>query len=484
MPSNQPQPVDPAAEANVTASGSRKSNSLQLRHSSSPSPERAVPPLLSTNQPMKLCIFGAAPGTGNLGVSALSLSLLGGIARRIKCPLITTFDNSPGLRTDHVRLGGHDLAYQLCGAIPTRRLYHPDSLWRIRLAGRLGGLGHPAIRAIREADAVLDITGGDSFTDLYGQRRFRTVTREKLITLEQNRPLILPPQTIGPFNRDRNRRLAQRIIRSAQMVWARDQKSFTVLRELLGSEFDTDRHRCGIDVAFGLEAHEPDRAIPEPIASWLAPDRTRPVVGFNVSGLITNNPIASKQRFGLRADYHQAVIRFLHRILRDTDSNVLLVPHVSTMTGHFEHDPDACESTAAELGREYRARVQTLPDGYDACETKWIIARTDWFCGTRMHAAIAALACGVPCAAIAYTRKTRGVFETCGQGRHVADPRTTDTDDIVDELWRSFDEREEAEISLQRELPNIRWQVETQMDQILACCASGGQQQGLLRKAA
>ena len=66
----------------------------------------------------------------------------------------------------------------------------------------------------------------------------------------------------------------------------------------------------------------------------------------------------------------------------------------------------------------------------------------------------------------------------------MADPRTTDTEDIVEELWRSFNEREEAERSLQRELPNIRWQVETQMDQILAGCASSGQQKDVLRKAA
>ena len=41
-----------------------------------------------------------------------------------------------------------------------------------------------------------------------------------------------------------------------------------------------------------------------------------------------------------------------------------------------------------------------------------------------------------------------------------------------------------AETSLQRELPTIRWQVETQMDQILNCCASTEQYSGGLRKAA
>ncbi|UCD75709.1 MAG: polysaccharide pyruvyl transferase family protein [Phycisphaerales bacterium] len=484
MPSNQHRSAGHGAETPVTARDSHSTGSSSLSFPGDCPAPGSEAPRFGSDRSLKLCVFGAAPGTGNLGVSALSLSLLGGIARRVKCPLITTFDNSPGLRTDHVRIGGHDLAYQLCGMIPTRRLYHPDSLWRIRLAGRLGGLGNLAIKAIREADAVLDLTGGDSFTDLYGRRRFRIVTLEKIIALQQKRPLILPPQTIGPFNHARSRRIAQRILRAATMVWARDQKSFTILRELLGCDFDTHRHRCGIDIAFGLETNEPARPLPEPIASWLSPDRSRPVVGFNVSGLISNNPDQSKRRFNLRADYHQAVVRFLRRILDETDCNVLLVPHVSTAPGHFEHDPDACKSAAAELGRTHRRRVQVLPDCYDACETKWVIARTDWFCGTRMHAAIAALSSGVPSAAIAYTRKTLGVFQTCGQGRHVADPRETDTDDIVEHLWRSFNERAEAEVSLQRELPTIRWQVETQMDQILGCCASAEQFGSGLRKAA
>lgn len=439
---------------------------------------------LSIEQPLKLCIFGAALGTGNLGVSALSLSLLEGIARRVRFPQITTFDNSPGLRTDTVRLTDHDLTYQCCGVIPTRRLYHRDSLFRVRLAGRLGGISSPAIRAIREADAVIDVTGGDSFTDLYGPRRFRIVTGEKFITLEQNRPLILAPQTIGPFKSRRSRAIAQKLLRAAAMVWTRDQKSYTVLRELLGDDFDMDRHRCGVDLAFGLGSYVPTHPLPDPVEQWLSSERTNPLVGFNISGLIANNPEQSRRRFGLLADYRESVVRLLRRILKQTDSNILLVPHVSTRPNHFEHDADACESVAEELRQIDRNRVAVLPDGCDVFETKWIIARTDWFCGTRMHAAIAALTSGVPTAAIAYTRKTFGVFDTCQQGDHVADPRHLTTDDVVDHLWRCYVQREKTEADLQRALPTVHWQVESQMDDMLSCCLQHAQKQAPLRKAA
>ena len=77
-------------------------------------------------------------------------------------------------------------------------------------------------------------------------------------------------------------------------------------------------------------------------------------------------------------------------------------------------------------------------------ETKWLISQLDWFCGTRMHATIAALSSGVPVSAIAYSAKVQGVFETCGQGDAVADARTLPGPDVVEVVWASFAGRRAA----------------------------------------
>jgi len=431
---------------------------------------RADHPMGAPDQPLRLCIFGAPPGTGNLGVTALNRSLLEGIARRAPDAAITVFDDQRGIRMDSAPLPNGRLPYRLCGAIPTRRIYLRDSLWRIRLSGRLGGLGNPAIRALRAADGVLDVTGGDSFTDLYGPRRFRWATLDKLIALEQGAPLILAPQTIGPFRSARSRRIGRRILRAATMIWARDTRSYAFLRELLGADFDPDRHRCGVDLAFALEARRPERPLDPPVSDWLADDASRPVIGFNVSGLLSNNAAASRARFGLRAEYDRAVIGFLQRILRETDANVLLMPHVATQAGHHEHDPDACASVTRALRDVDKRRIATVSGIYEPGEMKWIIARTDWFCATRMHAGIAALSSGVPTAAIAYSHKTRGVYDTCGQGWHVADPRESDTAQVIDHLWESWMHREAAAADLRHRLPFVLRQAEDQMSGMLAGC--------------
>jgi polysaccharide pyruvyl transferase WcaK-like protein len=399
-------------------------------------------------------------------------------------PLITCFDNGSGVRFTHDRVDGYDLAYRLCGVVPSRRIYHRDSLWRIRTSGRLGGLGHAAIDAIRKADAVLDCTSGDSFTDLYSHRRFRLVTWEKLLVLEQGRPLILLPQTIGPFAGARAHRLAGRIARAATMAWARDDQSFATLHDLLAGEFDPDRHRCGVDLAFSLEAREPSRALPETIAAWLSRRDGRPLIGFNVSGLILNDPHAGSDRFRLRAAYRHAVTRFLEMILAGTDANILLVPHVVTDKGHFENDPDASEAVVEALGTAGHGRVACLGGDYSPSETKWIIGRTDWFCGTRMHSAIAALSSGVPAAAMAYSPKHLGIFRTCGQGSHVADLREMETREVVDQLWRSWSNRHEARLALEHALPAVLAKAERQMDEIVACCAGAQWQHTTLRRAA
>lgn len=414
------------------------------------------------------CIFGADPGTGNLGITALGLSLLAGIARRIGDPLVTFFDEGEGIRTECVQVAGRDLTYRRCGAVPTRRIYRRDSLWQIRAAGRLGGFGNAAIDAMRGADAVLDVTSGDGFTDLYGPRRFRWAVAAKQIALEQRVPLILLPQTIGPFTADRARRTARRLIRAAESVWARDPASAETLRALLGEHFDGRRHHVGVDLAFGLEPRKPARRLAEPVASWLTQARNRPLVGLNVSGLICDGNGTARRRYGLRADYRRAVTCLVRRILSETDADILLVPHVFTVPG-YQNDPDACEVIASAVDPRDRTRVAILLDVRDPREAKWVIARTDWFCAARMHAAIAALSSGVPAAAVAYSDKVHGVFETCGLDGHVADLRRIETDDVAARLWRSWTARDAARERLHARLPAVSARIETQMDEILQC---------------
>lgn len=403
--------------------------------------------------PVKLCLFGAAPDTANLGVSALYLSILNAIVERYPDADVTVFDNGKGRRAGRQRLGDRTVPITLCGANMSRRYYRADNLINMTVSGALGGLGNPCVAAMANADAILDISGGDSFTDLYGMKRFRSMTLTKRLALRLGVPLFLMPQTYGPFERDDTRAIASEIVRGAAMAWARDARNFETLTDLLGGQVDPARHGNGVDVAFALPRNRPATLSPR-LAALLERPRTRPLIGFNVSGLIYNPGIRGSQQFGFKADYQALVHGILKRFRDETDADIVLIPHVLHRPGHDEADTPACLAAAKWL--DCPERVVVVEDQYDATEMKWLIAQMDFFCGTRMHSTIAGLSSLVPTSAVAYSKKTLGVFESCGQGGEVTDPRDVDADACIAAIWSTWERRESVAASLAAGLPSVR----------------------------
>lgn len=415
-------------------------------------------------------LFGAPPDTGNLGVSALCHASVQGVLDRVPGAALRVFDHGRGLRRGALDIGPASPVVDLCGAANTRRLHRPESLAMMYATAVLRAPRLTNARWIADADAVLDISGGDSFTDLYGSHRFWTVALPKLTTLRLGRPLALLPQTYGPFNEPETRRRASTIVRRATMAWARDARSFEILRDLLGDSFDPTRHCLGVDVAFGLRTQQPSGAVVEGLPLEPSGRAGRPLIGFNVSGLIWNDPEKARSRYRFKADYRAAVVGFLTRLLEREDVELLLVPHVLAPTGHFESDGDACAAARDALPPGLRARAHVLRGVDTAPQAKWVIARCHWFCGTRMHATIAGLSSGVPTASISYSDKTLGVFETCSVGDAVIDPREHETADVVERLWDVWKDRERHRNVLSREAPGMARRAADQMDRIVAAC--------------
>lgn len=419
----------------------------------------------------RVCVFGATPDTGNLGVSALMEATLSGIVRRLGRPEITVFDNGWGERPGRLLVDGEPFDFRLRGARIGRRYWRSENLWNMRVSGALGGLGNPGVRQVDGTDAVLDISGGDSFTDLYGRSRRQLVMLPKLLALQRGVPLVLLPQTYGPFASPRCRRLAERIVRGATMAWARDLDSYSTLRALLGNAFDSDRHRCGVDVAFLLEPRRPPERVTAPFEEWLVADGSSPVAGLGISGLVYGDPAAA-ERFGLAIDYREVVRELAHDLVTRESARLVLVPHVRGSGS--ESDDRACQDLLERLGPRVRERVIILPGGLNAGETKWCIGRLGWFCGTRMHSTIAALSSGVPAAAIAYSGKTRGVFATCGQEEWVVDARMVSGEELAERVLRSWHARVHVAEALSGRLPAVRMDAEAQLDAIAAVCSDFG----------
>jgi len=414
----------------------------------------------------QLTIANAAPDTGNLGVSALCFSVLEGVLRRAPGTRVVLFDHGVGVREAGLETDRGVSPYALCGAKNSRRFHQAESLPGNLALARLGYSGRGPARVIRQSDALMDISGGDSFSDIYGARRFETVCMLKHLALRLGTPLVLLPQTYGPFASPDAERAAARFVREASVAWARDERSYEVLRELAGDRFDPERHRCGVDVAFALGRLAPGD-LPDPIPAWLEDDA--PVAGLNVSGLIYNQGERAREQYGLAFEYAPAVRELVERILAsEADARVLLTPHVAPPNPESaESDERACRALVATLPAGLRERCAVAPALTDPRHAKWLISQCDWFCGTRMHSTIAGLSSGVPTATLAYSGKAQGVFESCGQGDGVADMRSLDGPAAVEIALASWNDRSRVRDSLRAGLPAVMETAELQLDHIV-----------------
>ncbi len=281
--------------------------------------------------------------------------------------------------------------------------------------------------AVRGCDLVLDISAGDSFADIYGARRFLFNFLSKLAVVVARRPLILSPQTIGPFDRGWTKFLAGRAMRSAAMVVTRDALSTDYVRSFGISDTLVE----ATDVAFRLPYSAPQMRVGGPVR-----------VGLNVSGLLFNGGYTQNNMFGLACDYPEAVRRLCTFFTAEKDCELHLVGHVNSHDQPVEDDYRVCEALVAEF-----PGTKLAPRFADPSAAKSYISGLDFFAGSRMHACIAAFSSGVPVLPMAYSRKFAGLFNTLGYHR-LADCRAQPTETIVSEVIEAYRQREALRIEV------------------------------------
>ncbi len=413
----------------------------------------------------RFAFFGAAPDTGNRGVSALFRSVVEGIGGAFPNSELLVYDNGLGRREESTVLeSGAPYRYARLGARGGKRYYLRENLAPAAAFASLGrtlGALHPMVRELDRCDAILDVSGGDSFSDIYGAERFWLIVRPKLIAAHRGVPLVLLPQTYGPFDGKKARAVARRAVLGAQIAWARDPYSFEALKELLGGELDESRHCEGVDMAFNLGTLDPGEKVGAELRTWLADKESHPLIGLNVSGLIALDLENATRQFRLKANYLQVLDGFIREALREPERRLLLVPHTMPL------DTEGCERVLAALPHALRARIRIAPSSVDEREVKWLIAQMDWFAGTRMHSTIASLSSRVPTAAVAYSDKTRGVFATCGVEDQVIDPRRLGTDEVIARMIESLNARERIGAVLSGSIPGVKARAAAQFSRIV-----------------
>lgn len=285
----------------------------------------------------------------------------------------------------------------------------------LRIRHLLAGRGGEYFDAVRRCDLIVDICAGDGFTDIYGVFQLFLHSMTKLAVLQGRRPLVLAPQTIGPFRHGWSRAIARGIINRSQLVFTRDALSTAAMVDL---KVKTEAREV-IDVAFSLPFTRPER-----VDGKLS-------VGVNVSGLLHYHA----DRFQLTIDHNALLEQFIEAMLARPDAEVWLVSHVPHTEASTEYDDDAVMAVSKRFPTAHVA-----PKFANSVEAKSFIAGLDFFTGGRMHACIGAFSSGVPVVPIAYSRKFNGLFQTLGYS-HFIDGRAVDTASALSQLLEAVEQR-------------------------------------------
>ena len=247
---------------------------------------------------------------------------------------------------------------------------------------------------IRRQDIVLDIGAGDSFADIYTDKRFTYIMATKLLAIMAGKPLILSPQTIGPFSRQPHSSMAAWACRKAAMVFVRDPLSMAVLASLA----PTAKAAQVVDVAFVLPFDRPERQPGGPVR-----------VGINVSGLLMSGGYLGTNDYGVGFDYPAMTRALIAAFLDMPDVAVSLVPHVNAPAIPRDDDGAACDLLKSEFPAVERIAAFASPSA-----AKSYISGLDFLVGARMHATIAAYSSGVPVVPVSYSRKFEGLYGGLG----------------------------------------------------------------------
>ncbi len=250
------------------------------------------------------------------------------------------------------------------------------------------------IKQFRRCDIIIDATAGDSFSDIYGMKIFTAIFIFKWLSILSGVPVILAPQTIGPFKHAISKTVANLYLRFVAHIFLRDELSSKEITNNCYSKLTV-----ASDMAFVLPYRrnlEEQKAIPD-IRN----------IGFNISGLLYNdgyNLNNSSKNFSYKQMCDEIIERLLEKGYR-----VYLVPHVVGHDCGVDNDYYISEEICKR-----NPKLVLAPYFNNPVEAKSFISGLDFFIGSRMHATIAAISSGIATVPIAYSRKFQGVFEPLG----------------------------------------------------------------------
>lgn len=294
----------------------------------------------------------------------------------------------------------------------------PFSYFRLFMKGLLKDHWHDYNEfhgAVKSCNFFVDTCGGDSFSDIYGAYTLRRVKMDHYIADKYNIPVIMLPQTIGPFNTPKGKKIGLEIMHNAEKIFIRDKVSYDIAKQYEPE----DKLFLTIDMAFHMQY--PD---------YKEESFTKRRIGVSPSALLWTTSYGDYNKYGLREDYKECIRRIIKRLLI-TDYEIVLLAHVliGTASNPNEDDYWLCKRLHCEF-----PETKVAPYFYTPMEAKSYISTLDGLMSSRMHCCIGAYSSGVPVFTLGYSRKFNGLFEETLRYPYGTDLRSDDLSSSIAKL--------------------------------------------------
>lgn len=248
-------------------------------------------------------------------------------------------------------------------------------------------------KEIKKCNVVFDFTEGDSFTEIYGIKRFIQTSIMKEIVILNKIPLVLGPQTFGPIYTKFAEKWMKHIIKKSYIAIARDKLSYDFIRNLV----NRNDLKLSNDIAFEL---------PYCKSKNLKSNKLK--IGLNISGLLWSGGYSGNNQFGLKIDYQRYIRSIIKYLLENDKFEVHIISHVIL---DDINNPEADNYVSSIIVKEYPEVIEA-PLFKSPIDAKTYISNMDCFIGSRMHATIASFSAGVPTIPVSYSRKFEGLYQS------------------------------------------------------------------------
>lgn len=235
------------------------------------------------------------------------------------------------------------------------------------------------------------------------------------------KPLIFFTQSLGPFNKSRNKNLFKKIFNESALALLRDTRS---KNNLLDIGVDSKKLCVMPDAAFALVNLE---AIEQAKNRTTLPENLKVAVSVRHWQYFQNvDPLKGQKR------YQEAIKELVVYLVENYRASVTFVSTCQGMPEYYLDDSKVAMAIYKELPSNIKTCVDVNQDFHSPEEILEMLKDYDLTVATRLHMAILSLGAGTPVLPIAYEFKTKELFEKLGQERWITDIENIDSQTITE----------------------------------------------------